>query len=331
VKNPSRLALFISLYFIFSNIFATGGLIDAKSSIFIQNIPKNDPWINLPLSFQHYLTSGLTFMIPSKLACSDSLLDNVVMLPSVINIYSKIVKPEVELRLPNHIPLQVPYHHYIVEASNGPDLLAADISCIDPYSNTNQNLREFSFQNVAITNQSEKLPYVVQLSEIGPNIGALAAMGTDGAILNGTNVRSESNIIPNSYYDVRGVNIGALAAVAANKAIIDATITQLNGSAITINVANNTIQKGNNQSISITLMDKLTKKGLQNSSIDGWITDSSGISMDFFSGLTNSSGMMSSSLKIGIDATPGKATVFVEAYHRGYQRSAKSASFQITP
>lgn len=318
------------LFFIFSSIFANAGLIDAKSSNVIENLSRNDLWTSLPLSFQHYLVSGVSTKIPSKLACSGSSLYNVSVLPSVINIYSKMIKTEGEIQLSNYIPLRFPHHFYQVTASNRADSLAADISCIDSNSNTNQNLKEFGLQDVA-TNTSEKLRYMEQLSEVGPNIGALTAMGTDGAILNSTRARPEGNIVRNSFYDVRGVNIGALAAVAADKAIIDATITQLNGSAITIKVANNTIQKGNNQSIGITLIDKLTKKGLQNSSIDGWITDSSGISMDFFSGLTNSSGMVSSSLKIGNDAAPGKATIFVEAYHRGYQRSAKSASFQIAP
>jgi hypothetical protein len=316
------------LFFIFSSFFANGDLIDAKSSKVTEKLSRNDPWTSLPLSFQHYLTSSLSVIIPSELACSGSSLYNVGVLPTDINIYSKGVKSEGEVQLSDYTPLQFPHHFYQVRSSNKTDLLAADFSCIDPNSNTNQNRREFGLQDIT-TNTPGKLRYMDQLSEIGPNIGALVAMGTDDAILDSTNARSEGDIVRNSFYDVRGINIGALAAVAADKAIIDATVTQLNGSAITIKVANNIIHKGNNQSIGITLIDKLTKKGLQNSSIDGWITDSSGISMDFFSGLTNSSGMISSSLKIGNDAAPGKATVFVEAYHRGYQRSAKSATFQI--
>ncbi len=33
---------------------------------------------------------------------------------------------------------------------------------------------------------------------------------------------------------------------------------------------------GDNQSITITVVDKLTKKGLEKASIDGWVSDSSG-------------------------------------------------------
>jgi len=168
-----------------------------------------------------------------------------------------------------------------------------------------------------------------QYLEVGPNIGALAAVGTDTSLLNGSIARPLSNSTRNTYYDVRGVNIGALAAVAADKAFIDATITQLNGSAITIQIAKNTIRAGDNQTITITLVDKLTKKGLEKASVDGWVSASSGISTSFFSGLTNSSGIMSSTVHVANGTALGKATIFVEAYHKGYQRSSKSNSFLI--
>jgi hypothetical protein len=329
VKNPSRLSVFILLFFILSIFSANCGLIGAKPSIVTQNISKNETRAASPLKFQHYLTSGITIVTPSKVACENSLSDKVVMPHSIHDTYF-INRTEGEIRIANHFPLQYLCHFYQVKARNSPDMLTTDLLCVVPDPNANENSEGYTFQDID-TNPSERLPYVGQFSEVGPNIGALAAMGTDSSILNSTNARPEASIASNSYYDVRGINIGALAAVAADKAIIDATITQLNGSAITINVAKNTIQKGNNQSISITLADKLTKRGLQNASIDGWITDSSGISMDFFSGLTNSSGMLSSSWKIASDIASGKATVFAEAYHKGYQRSAKSSSFQVTP
>ena len=178
-------------------------------------------------------------------------------------------------------------------------------------------------------NISRKMFEAGQVSAVGPNIGALAAVATDVAVSNSTIARAESIITKSTYYDVRGVNIGALAAVAADKAVIDATITQLNGSAITIQIAKNPIQTGNNQSVTITVFDKLTKKGLEKASVDGWVSDSSGITTMFFSGLTNDSGNMSSSWHIASGTTPGKASIFVEAYHKGYQRSTKSEPFLI--
>lgn len=198
-----------------------------------------------------------------------------------------------------------------------------------PHVNSNNCQKSMNSAQYVDDNISRKIFESGQFSAIGPNIGALAAVATDVAVSNSTIARPESIITKSTYYDVRGANIGALAAVAADKAVIDATITQLNGSAVTIQIAKNPVQTGTNQSVTITVFDKLTKKGLEKASVDGWVSDSSGITTIFFSGLTNGSGNMSSSWHIASGTAPGKASIFVESYHKGYQRSTKSEPFLI--
>lgn len=328
MKNRFRIAVFIFLFFFLSNVISYDHLIATKLPL--ESIHKSVPNNTLTVSSlgdQHSLTSDLTNMTLSSKPCNDSSPNSTALVCPSNEIISTQATTE-----GMSANIEYPCSQYILDIcqdviGNRMVWLTTEVQCF--YSNGHQNSENYYIRNVdAIIPQ--KISDSGQYPEAGPNIGALAAVGTDASILNGTIARPESNIIKNTFYDVRGVNIGALAAVAADKAIIDATMTQLNGSAITIQIAKHTIHAGDNQSITITVVDKLTKKGLEKASIDGWVSDSSGVSTIFFSGLTNNSGIMSTSWHVANGTALGKATTVVEAYHKGYQRSSKSDSFLIT-
>ena len=327
MKNRSRNAVFIFLFFFLSNVISYDHLIAAKLPLesIHKPVPNNTPSVS-SLGDQHFLTSDLTNMSLSSTLCNDSSPNSTALVcPS-----NEIISTQATIDGMN-ANAEYPVLQYKLVSSqdvigNRIDRLTIEVQCFN--SNGHQNSK-YCIRNVdALIPQ--KISDSGQYPEVGPNIGALAAVGTDASILNGTIARSQSNITKNTYYDVRGVNIGALAAVAADKAIIDATITQLNGSAITIQIGKNKVHDGDNQSITIAVVDKLTEKGLEKASIDGWVSDSSGVSTIFFSGLTNKSGIMSTSWHVANGTALGKATTVVEAYHKGYHRSSKSDSFLIT-
>jgi hypothetical protein len=328
VKNRSRIAIFIFLFFFLSNVISYDHLIATRSpsGLIHKAVPNNTPTVS-SLGDQYFLTSDLTNMTLSSTPCNDSSPNSTALVcPSNEIISTQATTDGMSANA------DYPISQYIFNTCQDVigirmDWLNTEVQCFN--SNGHQSLENYYIRNVDNINP-QKIFDSGKYLELGPNIGALAAVGTDTTILNGTIAGPQSNITRNTFYDVRGVNIGALAAVAADKALIDATITQLNGSAITIQIAKNTIHAGDNQSITITVADKLTDKGLEKASIDGWISNSSGISYIFFSGLTNNSGIMSSSWHVPNGTTPGKVTIVVEAYHKGYQKSSKSDSFLIT-
>jgi hypothetical protein len=321
VKIRFKIHVFIVLFLFFlSNSFTYDQFITAKTSPEQNQKPVPlDVRIVSPLRDQHLLASDLGNMIIAGIASYNNSSkcavfvnfnnENVFRQATAIGTEGSADYSIWKYRLD-------PRHHLIKEGINR---LTAKISCFD--SNSLQNSMNYT-QDINVIIPPKMLA-------VGPNIGALAAVAADNAILNGTIAKPESISSEKRYNDALGINIGALAAVAADKAIIDATITQLNGSAITTLIAKSTIHTGDNQSIIITVFDKLTKKALQEASVDGWVSDSSGITTRFFSGLTNASGALTSSWNIAKGTTPGKVTIFVEAYHTGYQRSTKSAFFII--
>jgi hypothetical protein len=324
VKIRFKIHVFIVLFLLFlSNSFTYDQFITAKTSQ--EQHEKPHVWIVSPLRDQRLLASDLgNLNITGIASYNNSSKCAVFVNLNNQNVFRQATATGTEGRANYSIWKYRldPRHDLIKEGINR---LTAKISCLD--SNSLQNSMNYT-QDIKIIippkmfNSGKYLP-------VGPNIGALAAVAADNAILNGTIAKPESISSEKRYNDALGINIGALAAVAADKAIIDATITQLNGSAITTLIAKSTIHTGDNQSIIITVFDKLTKKALQEASVDGWVSDSSGITTRFFSGLTNASGALTSSWNIAKGTTPGKVTIFVEAYHTGYQRSTKSAFFII--
>ncbi len=327
MKIRFKIHLFIVLFLFFlSNSFTYDQFITAKTPPDQNQKPVPlDVRIVSPLRDQHLLASDLGNMIITGMASYNNSPKCAVYVNfNNENVFRQATAIGTEGRADYSIWKYTldPRHDLIKEGINR---LTAKISCLD--SNSLQNSMNYTQDiNVIIP---PKMFNSGKYLAVGPNIGALAAVAADKAILNGTIAKPESIISEKKYNDALGINIGALAAVAADKAIIDATITQLNASAITTRIAKSTIHTGDNQSITITVFDKLTKKALREASVDGWVSDSSGITTRFLSGLTNASGALTSSWNIAKGTTPGKVTIFVEAYHTGYQRSTKSEFFII--
>jgi len=191
-------------------------------------------------------------------------------------------------------------------------------------------------------------------STAGIDIGALTALAFNKAILDTSirylNLRTQSpqlsadqgekaardknELLPkqaaiSQYSAGSGIYLAALASVAADKAIINTMITQLDSSGISLSIAKNPIKPKDEQIVTIRYYDMITKRGIPEASVDGWITNSSGLTTAFFSGVTNRSGTLLHSWNVNSDSQPGNLTVVAEGFHRGYQKASKTAEFVV--
>lgn len=133
------------------------------------------------------------------------------------------------------------------------------------------------------------------------------------------------------------VTVSALTSVAMNKVILNATqnvISEATKSAERILQLKEFVLRVSAQesvdtlTLNFSALDAETSSELAGVSIDGWISDGSGISRHFFSGLTDSSGRSAFALDTQADEL-GNNTLTVEAFLRGYSSQKQSAAFTL--
>ena len=95
-----------------------------------------------------------------------------------------------------------------------------------------------------------------------------------------------------------------------------------------ISVANDPIVRGNKQTITSEVSDSKSKDKVSGAAIEGKMTYTTGNTKSF-SGVSDSSGKLSSSLEIGPNSNPGTFRVNVEASANGYESTSKSTTFQV--
>ena len=128
------------------------------------------------------------------------------------------------------------------------------------------------------------------------------------------------------------VTIGALTSVAMNKVILNITQNILNETEQILELKEFVLRVSAQESNETTLnlnfsaFDAGTSSELGGVSIDGWISNESGISTQFFSGLTDSRGKSSFILDAAADEL-NNTTLVVEAFLRGYSPQEQSAAF----
>lgn len=131
------------------------------------------------------------------------------------------------------------------------------------------------------------------------------------------------------------VTIGALTSVAMNKVILNVTQNVLNETARMLElkefVLRVSAQESNDSALNLNFsaLDSETSSELAGVSIDGWITNGSGISTYFFSGLTDSRGRAAFTLQTHADELDN-TTLTVEAFMRGYSSQKQSAAFSLS-
>lgn len=130
------------------------------------------------------------------------------------------------------------------------------------------------------------------------------------------------------------VTIGALTSIAMNKVILNVTQNVLNETARILELKEFVLRVSAQESGNTTLnlnfsaLDSETSAELAGVSIDGWIANGSGVSTYFFSGLTDSNGRSSFTLRSQADELYN-TTLTVEAYLRGYSSQKQSAAFSL--
>jgi hypothetical protein len=130
------------------------------------------------------------------------------------------------------------------------------------------------------------------------------------------------------------VTIGALTSVAMNKVILNVTQNVLNETARILElkefVLRVSAQESDDSTLSLNFsaLDSETSSELVGVSIDGWITNRSGISTYFFSGLTDNNGRSAFTIDARADELYN-TTLTVEAFLRGYSPQKQSAAFTL--
>jgi hypothetical protein len=130
------------------------------------------------------------------------------------------------------------------------------------------------------------------------------------------------------------VTIGALTAVAMNKVVLNVTQNVLNETSKLLElkefVLRVSAQESDNAMLNLTFSasDSESSANLEGVSIDGWISNGTGISAYFFTGLTDSSGRATFILPTQAHALDN-TTLTVEAFHRGYSSQKQSAAFAL--
>ena len=130
------------------------------------------------------------------------------------------------------------------------------------------------------------------------------------------------------------VTIGALTSAAMNKVILNVTQNVLNETARILELKEFVLRVSAQESDDTTLnlnfsaLDSETSSELAGVSIDGWISNGSGISTYFFSGLTDSNGRSAFTLHTPADELYN-TTLTVEAFLKGYSSQKQSAAFTL--
>jgi hypothetical protein len=167
----------------------------------------------------------------------------------------------------------------------------------------------------------EQKPTLLQISSQG-NLTAPTIENTTKTRINETATTSDP------------VTIGALASVAMNKVILNVTQNVLNETARVLElkefVLRVSAQESNDTTLNLNFsaLDSETSSELAGVSIDGWISNGSGISTYFFSGLTDSSGKSAFTLHTQADELYN-TTLTVEAFLTGYSSQKQSAAFTL--
>lgn len=130
------------------------------------------------------------------------------------------------------------------------------------------------------------------------------------------------------------VTVGALTSVAMNKVILNVTQNVLSETARTLELKEFVLRVSAQESDDTTLnlnfsaLDSETSSELAGVNIDGWIANGSGITIYFFSGMTNSNGKSAFTLHTEADELYN-TTLTVEAFLRGYSSQKQSAAFAL--
>jgi hypothetical protein len=130
------------------------------------------------------------------------------------------------------------------------------------------------------------------------------------------------------------VTIGALTSIAMNRVILNVTQNVLNETARLLElkefVLRVSAQESNDTTLSLNFsaLDSENSSELSGVTIDGWISNVSGISTYFFSGLTDSNGKSAFTLHTQADELDN-ATLTVEGFLRGYSSQKQSAAFTL--
>jgi hypothetical protein len=130
------------------------------------------------------------------------------------------------------------------------------------------------------------------------------------------------------------VTIGALTSAAMNKVILNVTQNVLNETARILELKEFVLRVSAQESDDTTLnlnfsaLDSETSSELAGVSVDGWISNGSGISTYFFSGLTDSNGRSAFTLHTQADELYN-TTLTVEAFMKGYSSQKQSAAFTL--
>ena len=91
------------------------------------------------------------------------------------------------------------------------------------------------------------------------------------------------------------------------------TTTETSDLELSINIDTNPITRGNEQTITVNIIDKDSKEELSGIEINGFIKYASRTTTKSFSGITDSDGKLSHSWKIGENSKPGLFEVMVKA------------------
>ena len=180
MKNRSRIAIFIFLFFFLSNVISYDHLIATRSpsGLIHKAVPNNTPTVS-SLGDQYFLTSDLTNMSLSSTLCNDSSPNSTALVcPSneIISTQATIDGMSANAEYP---VLQYKLVSSQDVIGNRIDWLTIEVQCFN--SNGHQNFEVLYSKCRCLIPQ--KISDSGQYPEVGPNIGALAAVGTDASIL----------------------------------------------------------------------------------------------------------------------------------------------------
>jgi hypothetical protein len=99
---------------------------------------------------------------------------------------------------------------------------------------------------------------------------------------------------------------------------------------VTVLSLNDPIQRGNRQTLSVTVFESQSKQGIAGITINGVVTYASGLPIYEFNGKTNEAGHFSYSWTIDEDAEPGTFIAAVSATSEQYSiRIVESKTFEV--
>jgi hypothetical protein len=185
-----------------------------------------------------------------------------------------------------------------------------------------------------VSAQEQKQPAIQNTSQGNASAIEISSTVADQPVSvssNGTTTIGGTN---DSVSGTNPVTIGALTAVAMNKVVLNVTQHVLNETSKLFELKEFVLRVSAQESDIATLnltffaSDSQTLASLEGVSIDGWISNGTGISAYFFTGLTDSSGRATFILPTQAN-TLDNTTLTVEAFHRGYSSQKQSAAFAL--